>query len=193
MLFWKDVMNGILLDRPLPFKLHQSYRLLRCFIRKKSGRVPRNADSFLLQIPCKKKCGDDGDDLNTAVGISLPRWCGNAVIVTALITARVYTQSRPRGLDKWTISTYKIKIVPQRCTVTELEGSTYPTFTVFQILIELATTGTNFKLFPFFLCQQINILKSIWFNLVSFNHPPWNCRLRINPIMKSLKLERPII
>ncbi len=37
------------------------------------------------------------------------------------------------------------------------------------------------------------ILKSIWFNLVSFNHPPWNCRLRINPIMKGLKLERPII
>ncbi len=49
-----DVGKGILLDRPLPFKLHQSYRLLRCFIRKKSGRVPRNADSFLLQIPCKK-------------------------------------------------------------------------------------------------------------------------------------------
>ncbi len=54
MLFWKDVGNGILLDRPLPFKLHQSYLLLPCFIRKKSGRVPRNADSFLLQIPCKK-------------------------------------------------------------------------------------------------------------------------------------------
>ncbi len=32
MLFWKDVGNGILLDRPLPFKLHQSYRPLPCFI-----------------------------------------------------------------------------------------------------------------------------------------------------------------
>ncbi len=59
------------------------------------------------------------------------------------ITARVYTQSRPRGLDKWTLSTYKIKIVPQRCTVTELEGSTYPTFNRFPDLIELATTGPN--------------------------------------------------
>ncbi len=28
----KDVGNGILLDRPLPFKLHQSYRPLPCFI-----------------------------------------------------------------------------------------------------------------------------------------------------------------
>ncbi len=76
MLFWKDVGNGILLDRPLPFKSHQSYRPLPCFIPA-------------LQEICsglaKKKCGDDGDDLNTAVGISLPRWSGNAVIVTALI------------------------------------------------------------------------------------------------------------
>ncbi len=32
MLFRKDVGNGILLDRPLPFKLHQSYRPLPCFI-----------------------------------------------------------------------------------------------------------------------------------------------------------------
>ncbi len=32
MLFWKDVGNGILLDRPLPFKSHQSYRPLPCFI-----------------------------------------------------------------------------------------------------------------------------------------------------------------
>ncbi len=31
MLFWKDG-NGILLDRPLPFKLHQSYRPLPGFI-----------------------------------------------------------------------------------------------------------------------------------------------------------------
>ncbi len=32
MLFWKDVGNWILLDRPLPFKLHQSYRPLPRFI-----------------------------------------------------------------------------------------------------------------------------------------------------------------
>ncbi len=32
MLFWKDVGNRILLDRPLPFKSHQSYRPLLCFI-----------------------------------------------------------------------------------------------------------------------------------------------------------------
>ncbi len=31
MLFWKDVGNGILLDRPLPFKLHQSYRTAAAF------------------------------------------------------------------------------------------------------------------------------------------------------------------
>ncbi len=34
MLFWKDVGNRILLDRPLPFKLHQSYRPLPRFIRE---------------------------------------------------------------------------------------------------------------------------------------------------------------
>ncbi len=57
MLFWKDVGNGILLDRPLPFKLHQSYRPLPCFIP-----VARN-----LVGSREKQCGDDGDDLNTAV------------------------------------------------------------------------------------------------------------------------------
>ncbi len=44
------------------------------------SRVARN-----LLGSREKKCGDDGDDLNTAVGISLPRWSGNAVIVTALL------------------------------------------------------------------------------------------------------------
>ncbi len=34
MLFWKDVGNGILLDRPLPFKLHQSYRPLPRYIQE---------------------------------------------------------------------------------------------------------------------------------------------------------------
>ncbi len=43
------------------------------------SRVARN-----LVGSREKQCGDDGDDLNTAVGISLPRWSGNAVIVTAL-------------------------------------------------------------------------------------------------------------
>ncbi len=57
MLFWKDVGNGILLDRPLPFKLHQSYRPLPCFI-------PALQD--IWSDPAKN-CGDDGDDLNTAV------------------------------------------------------------------------------------------------------------------------------
>ncbi len=33
MLFWKDVGNGILLDHPLLFKLHQSYRY-RVIFRK---------------------------------------------------------------------------------------------------------------------------------------------------------------
>ncbi len=73
MLFWKDVGNRILLDRPLPsnYTIADRYRVL--FLRcKKSDRVR------------EKQCGDDGDDLNTAVGISLPRWSGNAVIVTAL-------------------------------------------------------------------------------------------------------------
>ncbi len=44
------------------------------------SRVARN-----LVESREKQCGDDGDDLNTAVGISLPRWSGNAVIVTALV------------------------------------------------------------------------------------------------------------
>ncbi len=91
MLLWKDVGNGILLDRPLPFKLHRvtdCYRVLFWNLiphHKKSGRVPRNAD---LQLPpantLQKNCVDDGDDLNTTVGISLPRWSVNAVIATAL-------------------------------------------------------------------------------------------------------------
>ncbi len=74
MLFWKDVGNGILLDRPLPFKLHQSYRPLPCFI-------PALQD---LVGSLEKQCGDGGDDLNTVVGISLPLHRGNPVIVTAL-------------------------------------------------------------------------------------------------------------
>ncbi len=47
------------------------------------SRVARN-----LLGSREKKCGDDGDDLNTAVGISLPRLSGNAVIVTALTVSR---------------------------------------------------------------------------------------------------------
>ncbi len=89
MLFWENVGNGILLDRPLPFKLHQSYRLLPCFIREfnpASHEIWSNpAERRPLALSCKylaKKCGDD---LNTAVGFSLPRWCDNAVIVTAII------------------------------------------------------------------------------------------------------------
>ncbi len=62
--------------RPLPFKLHQSYRPLPVFY----SRVARN-----LVGSREKQCGDGGDDLNTAVGISLPRWSGYAVIVTALV------------------------------------------------------------------------------------------------------------
>ncbi len=34
MLFWKEVGNGILLDRPHPFKLHQSYRPLPRYIQE---------------------------------------------------------------------------------------------------------------------------------------------------------------
>ncbi len=50
------------------------------------SRVARN-----LVGSREKQCGDGGDggdggdDLNTAVGISLPRWSGYAVIVTALV------------------------------------------------------------------------------------------------------------
>ncbi len=44
------------------------------------SRVARN-----LVGSREKQCGDDGDDLITAVGISLPRWSSNAVIVTALL------------------------------------------------------------------------------------------------------------
>ncbi len=34
MLFWMYVENGILWDGPLPFKLHQSYRLLPRYIQE---------------------------------------------------------------------------------------------------------------------------------------------------------------
>ncbi len=70
--------NGILLDRPLPFKLHQSYRPLPRFIReinrKKSGRVPRfprdshgNAD--LYPIPSEMLAFELNAD-NTLEGLS---------------------------------------------------------------------------------------------------------------------------
>ncbi len=32
-MFWKDVRNGIMLDRPLKFKLRQSYRPLPRYIQ----------------------------------------------------------------------------------------------------------------------------------------------------------------
>ncbi len=57
MLFWKDVGNGILLDRLLLFKLHESYRPLPSCIREinpaaKSGRDSHgNADlDFLIAV-----------------------------------------------------------------------------------------------------------------------------------------------
>ncbi len=56
MLIWKDVGNGILLDRPLPFKLHQSYRPLSRFIREfnpASQEIwsgPANADLYLPPV-----------------------------------------------------------------------------------------------------------------------------------------------
>ncbi len=34
MLFWKDVRNGIMLDRHFSFKLHQSYRPLPRYIQE---------------------------------------------------------------------------------------------------------------------------------------------------------------
>ncbi len=87
MLFWKDVGNGILLDRPLPSNYTIADRYLVLFPRcKKSGRVH------------EKQCGDDGDDLNTAVGISLPRWSGNAVIVTALDATILWGNELPGHL-----------------------------------------------------------------------------------------------
>ncbi len=76
-----------IVDRPIQFKLHQSYRPLTCFIRefnpacKKSGRVPRNADSFLLQIPCKKSA------VMTLTPWSASYYRGDAVIITALVSA----------------------------------------------------------------------------------------------------------
>ncbi len=79
-----------IVDRPLLFKLHQSYRLLPCFIREfnPASQEIWSGPAECRQLPpantLQNKCGDDGDDLNTAVGISLQRWCGNAVIVTAL-------------------------------------------------------------------------------------------------------------
>ncbi len=81
----RDVGNGILLDRPLPFKLHRywlkllSYCPLPCFIRefKFASQEIWSGPAECRQLPpantLQKKCSDDGDDLNTAVGISLPR------------------------------------------------------------------------------------------------------------------------
>ncbi len=80
MLLLKDVGNGILLDRPLQFKFHLRHRLLPCFIREYNPASQEiwsgPAECKPLASSCKylsKKCSDDGDDLNTAVGISLPR------------------------------------------------------------------------------------------------------------------------
>ncbi len=91
MLFWKDVGNGILLDRPLPFKLHQSYRPLPCFIPAVGSREKKVR--WWRWWPQHRG------------RISLPRWSGNAVIVTALADwtnlmpqAHYYTS---RGKGSW--------------------------------------------------------------------------------------------
>ncbi len=46
MLFWKDIGKGILLDRPLPFKLHQSYRPLPRCIREFNPVAQEKWDSL---------------------------------------------------------------------------------------------------------------------------------------------------
>ncbi len=81
--FWKDVGNGILLDRPLSFKLHQSYRPLPCLFPrcKKFGRIPRKTVRWWRWWPQHRG------------RISLPRWSGNAVIVTALLTHTVMAKN----------------------------------------------------------------------------------------------------
>ncbi len=96
MLFWKDVGNGILLDRPLPFKLHQSYWPLPCFI-------PALQD--IWSDPAK----------NSAVMTSTPRsashYRGNAVIVTALDgiePSLVRVQQRMREVN---VETAQVKLV----------------------------------------------------------------------------------
>jgi len=67
------------------------------------SRVARN-----LVGSRNKQCGDD---LNTVVGISLPRWSGNAVIVTALAhvqkTFRFLSVSE--RLTAWVIETLVVK------------------------------------------------------------------------------------
>ncbi len=74
----KGCCNGILLDRPLPFKSHQSYRPLLCFIPA-------------LQEICS---GLAKKSAVMTVMTSTPRlashYRGNAVIVTALISACIF-------------------------------------------------------------------------------------------------------
>ncbi len=76
MLFWKDVGERDIVRPPTPVQITPELPTTAVFY----SRVARN-----LLGSREKQCGDDGDDLNTAVGISLPRWSGNAVIVTALL------------------------------------------------------------------------------------------------------------
>ncbi len=69
----------------------------------------------------------------------------------------------------------QIKIVPLSSTVTKFEGSTYPKFNRFPDFNRVSHNRTKFIIIPFFFfpvpVNKIS-LKSIWFNLVSFNHPP---------------------
>ncbi len=107
MLFWKDVGNRILLDRPLSFKLHQ-LPTVTVFYREFNPTLQEiwscPAKCIPLASSCKylaKMCGDDGDDLNTTVGISLPQWCGNAVIVTALVTLTLYDSHTTQTVSRY--------------------------------------------------------------------------------------------
>ncbi len=72
MLFWKDVGNRILLDRPLPFKLHQ-IPTATVFYSRVARNLVRSANSAVMTVM-------------TSTQQSASHYRGNAVIVTALST-----------------------------------------------------------------------------------------------------------
>ncbi len=71
MLFWKDVGNRILLDRPLPFKLHQAYRRYVFYSRVARNIVGSAKNTAVMTVM-------------TSTPRSASHYRGNAVIITAL-------------------------------------------------------------------------------------------------------------
>ncbi len=81
-LFWKEVGNGILLDHPLPIKLHQSYQPQSTFYSGIESRIARNPVGT---------CG-------TAAGMQTSTWDTRSATAPYSMSAHC-----PRGYQTWIV------------------------------------------------------------------------------------------